>query len=83
MSEMAEMTGMGLPANTLPMMQGDGPYGPLEMGGMFTVVKIREKLKNYTDDPGWYRQPEGTQAWKSGEAPAPGESAGDHPEHQH
>ena len=29
------------------------------MGGMFTVMKIREGIQNY-DDPGWYRQPQGT-----------------------
>ena len=27
---------MPLPDNTLPMMTGNGPFGPLEMGGMFT-----------------------------------------------
>jgi hypothetical protein len=27
--------------NTLPMMAGQGPFGPIEMGGMFTVVKVR------------------------------------------
>ena len=26
------------PENTLPMMMGRGPFGPLEMGGMCTVV---------------------------------------------
>jgi len=52
----------GLP-NTLPMMAGEGPFGPIEMGGMFTVVKIREGLESY-DDPGWYRYPEGTVAAK-------------------
>lgn len=41
------------PANTLPMMMGEGPYGNLEMGGMFTVVKVREGLaaEDY-GDPG-------------------------------
>jgi hypothetical protein len=38
---MGEME-MPLPDNTLPMMTGTGPFGPLEMGGMFTVVKVRE-----------------------------------------
>jgi hypothetical protein len=41
------------------MMAGDGPYGPIEMGGMFTVIKVREGIDNYAD-PGWYEQPEGT-----------------------
>ncbi len=60
MAEMAKMA-MPLPRNTLPMMAGKGPFGPLEMGGMFTVVKVREGLApgDYRD-PGWYRQPTGT-----------------------
>ena len=41
MAEMAKMA-MPLPPNTLPMMTGTGPFGPIEMGGMFTTVKIRE-----------------------------------------
>ena len=35
MADMGEME-MPLPDNTLPMMTGQGPFGPLEMGGMFT-----------------------------------------------
>ena len=53
----------GLP-NTLPMMTGTGPFGPIEMGGMFTVVKIREELETYDGDPGWYDYPKGTVAYK-------------------
>jgi hypothetical protein len=49
------------PRNTLPMMTGRGPFGPLDMGGMFTVVKIRDGITSY-DDPGWYRHPPGTVA---------------------
>jgi hypothetical protein len=37
MADMAEME-MPLPDNTIPMMTGQGPYGSVEMGGMFTVV---------------------------------------------
>ena len=56
---------MPLPDNTLPMMTGRGPYGGVEMGGMFTVVKIRDGLaRNDYKDPGWYRQPPGTQAYE-------------------
>ncbi len=36
----AEKINKLLPDNTLPMMTGQGPFGPIEMGGMFTVVKI-------------------------------------------
>ncbi len=51
------------PENTLPMMMGNGPFGNLEMGGMFTVVKIRETLDG-EGDPGWYENPPGTVAYK-------------------
>jgi hypothetical protein len=52
---------MPLPPNTLPMMTGKGPFGPMEMGGMFTVVKVRDGLAagDYRD-PGWYAHPQGT-----------------------
>jgi hypothetical protein len=62
---MADMAGMAmpLPDNTLPMMTGQGPYGPLEMGGMFTTMKVRRDQKHGDySDPGWYKQPRGTQA---------------------
>ena len=49
----AEMGHMKGPENTLPMTVGQGPFGPIGMGGMFTVVKIREQLSGNTD-PGWY-----------------------------
>ncbi len=41
------------------MMAGEGPFGSMEMGGMFTVVKVREGLTS-DDDPGWYQHPPGT-----------------------
>jgi manganese oxidase len=64
MADMAAMQ-MPLPENTLPMMTGDGPYGPIEMGGMFTVVKVRRDQKpgDYKD-PGWFKQPPGTMAYE-------------------
>jgi FtsP/CotA-like multicopper oxidase with cupredoxin domain len=55
---------MGTLPNTLPMMTGDGPFGSIEMGGMFTVLKIREGLASYDGDLGWYSHPKGTVAWK-------------------
>jgi len=62
MADMGEME-MPLPDNTLPMMTGAGPFGPLEMGGMFTVVKVREGLaRNDYNDPGWFKHPQGTVA---------------------
>ncbi|WP_288255069.1 multicopper oxidase domain-containing protein, partial [uncultured Hydrogenophaga sp.] len=62
MADMGEMQ-MELPANTFPMMTGSGPHGPIEMGGMFTVFKVRadQKPGDYSD-PGPYAQPPGTQA---------------------
>lgn len=66
MAEMAQM--MALPRNSIPMRGGTGPYGAIDMGGMFTVVKIRETL-DYDRDPGWYQQPKGTAAWKVDEMP--------------
>jgi FtsP/CotA-like multicopper oxidase with cupredoxin domain len=64
MAEMGEME-MPLPDNTLPMMTGFGQFGPIEMGGMFTVVKVREGLaRGDYSDPGWYKNPEGTVAYE-------------------
>lgn len=64
MAEMQSMSGMMPgPRNTTPMMAGRGPYGSMEMGGMFTTLKVRDELAGY-DDPGWYRAPAGTVAWK-------------------
>jgi FtsP/CotA-like multicopper oxidase with cupredoxin domain len=64
MADMGEME-MPLPDNTLPMMTGSGPFGPLEMGGMFTVVKVREGLtRDDYKDPGWYKHPAGTVAYE-------------------
>jgi FtsP/CotA-like multicopper oxidase with cupredoxin domain len=54
---------MPLPENTLPMMAGRGPFGNLEMGGMFTTLKVREGLaRGDYKDPGWYKHPAGTLA---------------------
>jgi hypothetical protein len=72
MADMGEME-MPLPDNTAPMMTGTGQFGPLEMGGMFTVFKVRKDQKPgvYTD-PGPYTFPQGTVAreW-TGPAPVP------------
>ena len=64
MADMGEME-MPLPDNTLPMMTGQGQFGPLEMGGMFTVVKVRDGLaRNDYRDPGPYRNPDRTVAYE-------------------
>jgi hypothetical protein len=54
---------MPIPDNTTPMMTGTGPFGSLEMGGMFSVLKVRKDQKpgDYSD-PGWFKHPEGTVA---------------------
>ena len=64
MADMGEME-MPLPDNTIPMMNGWGPHGPIEMGGMFSVVKVRQGIAadDYAD-PGWYENPPGTQAYE-------------------
>jgi hypothetical protein len=56
---------MPAPDNTLPMMTGNGQFGPIEMGGMFTVMKIRENLaRDDYRDPGPYQFPKGTVAYE-------------------
>jgi len=51
------------PPNTLAMMAGKGPFGNIEMGGMFTVLKVRDdQPRGDYSDPGWYRHPQGTVA---------------------
>jgi hypothetical protein len=65
MSEHSSHVAMGMrgPENTLPMMAGEGQFGPIEMGGMFTVVKVRDgQAPGDYRDPGWYRYPEGSVA---------------------
>jgi hypothetical protein len=76
MADMGEME-MPLPDNTLPMMTGFAQFGPVEMGGMFTVVKVREGLAagDYKD-PGHYQHPPGTVAWEwKGPKPAASRAA--------
>jgi manganese oxidase len=60
MGEMATMN-MGAPKNSIPMLGAPGPMGYIDMGGMFTIVKIREGITSY-EDPGWYPHPDGTTA---------------------
>lgn len=71
MADMGEME-MPIPENTLPMMTGSGQFGSIEMGGMFSVVKVREGLAaNDYSDPGWYKHPKGTVAYEwIGDVPA-------------
>lgn len=61
MGEMGTM-GMAMPRNSIPMVGARGPFDPITMGGMFTILKVRENLKSYDADPGWYAHPPGTVA---------------------
>jgi hypothetical protein len=64
MADMTEME-MPLPDNTVPMMTGEGPFGSVEMGGMFSVLKVRREQKpgDYSS-PGWFKHPAGTVAYE-------------------
>ena len=55
MSEMSEMR-MPQPANSISMLGAKGPHGVIDMGGMFTIVKVRDRLQP-GHDPGWYVAP--------------------------
>jgi hypothetical protein len=46
-------------------MTGEGPFGSVEMGGMFTVLKVRRDQKpgDY-GNPGWFMHPPGTIAYE-------------------
>lgn len=52
---------MKVPRNSTPMVGGKGPFDYITMGGLFTVLKVREGITSY-EDPGWYQHPEGTVA---------------------
>lgn len=57
--------GMAVPENSIPMGGAPGPFDYIGMGGMFTILKVREHLTSY-DDPGWYQHPKGTVASPAG-----------------
>ncbi len=60
MGDMGEM-GMEVPKNSLPMIGGRGPKGYITMGGMFTILKVRDRIAGDVD-PGWYPSPDGETA---------------------
>ena len=65
MGNMGSMSeAMGVPPNSIPMLGGTGPFGPIDMGGMFTILKVRDGITTY-EDPGWYRHPAGTVAGRA------------------
>ncbi|HET9952879.1 MAG TPA: copper oxidase [Polyangiaceae bacterium] len=61
MGEMGDM-GMAVPKNSIPMVGAPGPFDYITMGGMFTILKVREGLKDRDHDPGYYKHPPGTVA---------------------
>ena len=64
------------PENTVAMMAGTGPFGNIEMGGMFTVIKVRdEQPRGDYSDPGWYAHPPGEQARRLDDTGTLGEPA--------
>jgi FtsP/CotA-like multicopper oxidase with cupredoxin domain len=58
--DMGDM-GMAVPKNSIPMLGAKGKHDIITMGGMATVLKVRDRLKGY-EDPGWYESPSGTLA---------------------
>jgi hypothetical protein len=64
MGRMAEV--MPMPPNSIPMKGAVGPFGDyISMGGMFTIIKVRDRLASYDEDPGWYQHPPRTVALKA------------------
>jgi FtsP/CotA-like multicopper oxidase with cupredoxin domain len=63
MGGMGEMK-MPVPTNSLPMRGAPGPFSYIDMGGMFTVVKVRDK-PSAVDVAGWYQHPAGTVAQRA------------------
>lgn len=65
---MGDMPGMQMPGppNSLAMQMAPGQFkgSPVDMGGMFTIIKVRDGLTTYAD-PGWYKAPPGTLATKA------------------
>jgi hypothetical protein len=58
MGDMGVM-GMRVPDNSVPMVGAHGPHDYITMGGMFTILKVRDELSG---DPGWYQAPPTTLA---------------------
>ncbi|HZA57352.1 MAG TPA: hypothetical protein VE616_24125, partial [Candidatus Udaeobacter sp.] len=51
--------------NSIAMKSAAGPFGHMSMGGLVTVLKVRDSLQSYDTDPGWYKHPPGTVALKA------------------
>ncbi len=80
MHDMTEME-MPLPDNTAPMMAGQGPFGSVGMGGMFSIIKVRKGLRRGDyKDPGWFKHPAGTVAHEFKGPTPPHQSGASNPE---
>jgi hypothetical protein len=67
MGKMAEV--MPYPRNTIAMKGATGPFGDyISMGGLLTILKVRDRLPGHDADPGWYQHPPGTVAVRAGDA---------------
>ncbi|HTU64029.1 MAG TPA: copper oxidase [Polyangiales bacterium] len=60
MGDMGAMR-MPIPPNSLPMRGAPGPFSYIDMGGMFTLLKVRDNPAA-ADAAGWYKYPAGTVA---------------------
>ena len=58
---MGDAMEMPIPKNSVAMRNAHGKYDVVTMGGMSTVLKVRDHLAGYAD-PGWYEAPAGTTA---------------------
>ena len=54
--------GMPVPPNSIPMVGAQGQHDYITMGGMFTILKVRNELPDDGSDPDWYQSPPGTLA---------------------
>jgi FtsP/CotA-like multicopper oxidase with cupredoxin domain len=61
MGAMGEMN-MPIPPNSLPMRVTPGLFGAIDMGGMFTVLKVRGEVLNAEPTAAWFEHPNGTVA---------------------
>jgi hypothetical protein len=66
MSDMGGMA-MPIPPNSVPMRSSPGPFAPIEMGGMFSVIKVRDRVAG-ADAKTWYAHPAGSVADKAPDA---------------
>ncbi|HSQ64423.1 MAG TPA: copper oxidase [Polyangiaceae bacterium] len=63
---MGGMEGMAMPipSNSVAMRSSPGPFSAIGMGGMFTIIKVRERVAE-GDSKAWYTHPAGTVADKA------------------